>query len=411
MADNNTENQIPDVYTSSSPDRGELSIGSRKNKNKLLIVFIFLFGVLVVVTTALTFAMKAIEANETEAAEIDTVEHQPGEVSGVDRTSVGGSDWFAQVKAEKERKEEQERARIAREEKERERLEAEQARLARANEPVQRTGMSDSQQPTEPVPQVTPKQRHTTTARNAEPTPYERKLNGSVMVDIGGATNPSMQLASSSAPRNYDSSFDAPVYSDGVAIRRKSGTRDYLLQHGMSIPCALYTQVISDYQGFITCKVTQDVYSANGTTLLVERGSVISGSQRIALEPGKNRLFTTWSDVETPNGIRIDIHSLGAGRLGASGNEAWIDNHFKERFGGAILLSFIDDAFSALADKAKSNNSNVQFDNSTSTGSDIAAKALESTIDIKPTGYTKIGQRINIIVARDIDMSTVYDLQ
>ncbi|MGD6739552.1 hypothetical protein ACP5PY_25755 [Photobacterium leiognathi subsp. mandapamensis] len=37
----------------------------------------------------------------------------------------------------------------------------------------------------------------------------------------------------------------------------------------------------------------------------------------------------------------------------------------------------------------------------------MASKALENSINIPPTGYVPIGTRLNILVARDIDMSNV----
>jgi len=204
-----------------------------------------------------------------------------------------------------------------------------------------------------------------------------------------------------------DDSLTTADFTNGVAYKRKSGGLDFLMIHGTSIPCALVTQIISDYEGIVKCQVIQDVYSANGSALLVERGSSISGTQKVALEQGKSRIFTNWSTIETPHGVSIRIDSLGTGALGAAGSEAWVDNHYAQRFGGAILLSFVDDALGALSEKLSSKD-DVQFDNSTQNASDMAAKALDSSINIAPTGYAYIGQRINILVARDIDMSGVY---
>uniref|UniRef100_UPI000AC60665 TrbI/VirB10 family protein n=1 Tax=Vibrio harveyi TaxID=669 RepID=UPI000AC60665 len=68
-----------------------------------------------------------------------------------------------------------------------------------------------------------------------------------------------------------------PTFAMGHASKRKQGGLDFLLKHGSIVPCALYSQVISDYQGIVMCRVTQDVYSANGKALLVERGSLLTG--------------------------------------------------------------------------------------------------------------------------------------
>jgi type IV secretion system protein VirB10 len=182
-----------------------------------------------------------------------------------------------------------------------------------------------------------------------------------------------------------------------------------MLIHGTNIPCALQTEIISTYAGLVTCAVVSDVYSANGSTLLIEKGSKVFGNQNIALEQGQARVFLKWADIQTPEGVSIQIDSLGTGGLGASGVSAWVDNHFKERFGGAILLSFLDDAFATLANRTT--NSNISTDNTQDNASDMASKALENSIDIPPTAYVQIGTRLNILVARDIDMSNVYQLQ
>ncbi|HFI9759136.1 type IV secretion system protein VirB10 [Vibrio parahaemolyticus] len=394
MSDDNT---ISSAYESANLDRGELTVSGRKKKNKAVIVIALVLLSLVVVAVGVLFAI-----NQFREAEVETKPLQPestAEVVGVEKGTVGNdSAWFEKAKRDHEKdKAQQERA----------------AQWKREQELKQAKAQATHQQPVTvpktgvPEPNVA-KQSSTTSKRdkNAPPTPQERRLMGGLMVNVESGNAASSQ--SPSEPASYDNSYDAPTFAMGHASKRKQGGLDFLLKHGSIIPCALYSQVISDYQGIVMCRVTQDVYSANGKALLVERGSLLTGSQNVQLEAGKNRVFTTWADIETPNGIAIRIDSLGAGRLGASGNEAWVDNHFKERFGGAILLSFLDDAFSALAEKAASSDGDITFDSSTENASNMAEKALESSINISPTGYTQIGQRINIIVARDIDMSSVY---
>jgi len=246
-----------------------------------------------------------------------------------------------------------------------------------------------------------------------EKSPEQRAIEAREMIEARRFAAPIMfestQSVTSLSPTvgAVDDSLTTADFTNGVAYKRKSGGLDFLMIHGTSIPCALVTQIISDYEGIVKCQVIQDVYSANGSALLVERGSSISGTQKVALEQGKSRIFTNWSTIETPHGVSIRIDSLGTGALGAAGSEAWVDNHYAQRFGGAILLSFVDDALGALSEKLSSKD-DVQFDNSTQNASDMAAKALESSINIAPTGYAYIGQRINILVARDIDMSGVY---
>jgi type IV secretion system protein VirB10 len=245
------------------------------------------------------------------------------------------------------------------------------------------------------------------------PTPEElalaRKLSGSLSAVSEERQPLNGDVGNSFGGEDYDDSFDGSVFEPRTARVREKGATNFVMAHGSSIPCALYTQIISDYSGFVTCRVTQDVYSANGAVLLVERGSLVSGTQNVAMEAGKGRVFTKWAEIETPDGVLVRIDSLGTGPLGAAGNDVWVDNHYFERFSGAIMLSFVDDALATATNSMST--AGVVTDSSMDNIGNIAAQTLEQTLNIPPTGYSKIGQRINILVVRDVDFSSVYKLE
>ena len=389
-----------DSIPSVGADRASLNVGGRTKNKKPLVIGIFALLALAIIGFAgvLSF-MKAVNIDATTGVEVET-NHSAGTIES---TIENPNNYFEAIKKQKEqakKAEEQRRKREeaeAREQAERERKERERL-LMLGTQQNQRTGNVSGQ----PRPSVN--------FNNQEPaplTPYEesiqRKKSSSVTIDLGGARLQTLQ-----PQPEFDDSFNGSRFAPGRATLGPIGAADFLLSHGTAIPCAIYTQIISDYEGFVTCRTTQDVYSKNGATLLVERGSLVSGTQKVSLELGKARIFTIWSDIDTTKDVKIRLNSLGTGPLGASGIPAWVDNHFSERFGSAILLSFIDDAFSALAESQ--NDNNVQLDNSTENASDIASKALDASINIKPTGYSQLGQRINIMVVRDVDMSSVYQL-
>ncbi|WP_299496368.1 TrbI/VirB10 family protein [uncultured Shewanella sp.] len=390
---------IPNAYEGNDDlDRADLNIGGRTKKDKKVAFMIFVLVSIAVIFIAIFFVVKAIagkdESQEQEIASNTAVTSV--KVSKTDNNDAFFDAFNAKKEREKKIKADNERKRI------------EKARLAalaaeRANTQI---GKNLSTQGTvkDTPPPPTPPVREVSNNRD-ELTPEQRKMDNTVMLKLGTGN---VQL---SQQGEADNRYTVAAFANGSAASRGRNGLDFLLMHGSSIPCALYTQIISDYEGFVTCRVIQDVYSANGAALLVERGSLISGRQQVAMEQGKSRLFTTWADIETVNGISIKLDSLGAGRLGAAGSQAWVDHHYMQRFGGAVLLSFLDDAFSAIANHAKNSNSNVTYDNSTDNANDMAALVLEESIKIKPTGYSKIGQRINIIVARDIDFSTVYQFE
>lgn len=198
-------------------------------------------------------------------------------------------------------------------------------------------------------------------------------------------------------------------YPAGTAAIRPD--TKYLLIHGTSIPCTMVPRIVTNYPGMTRCMINKDVYSADQSVVLVKAGSFANGERKVSMKQGIAKVFVAWRDIETPDGVTVRLDSLAADQLGASGVDAWIDNHYPERFGGAILLSLFDDGMKALANSTQRNNGGVTFDSSTQNGQDMASIALENSINMEPTGYVNQGKETTIIVARDVDFRSVYGVQ
>ncbi|EOY0563307.1 type IV secretion system protein VirB10, partial [Campylobacter jejuni] len=191
--------------------------------------------------------------------------------------------------------------------------------------------------------------------------------------------------------------------------------QNLLLPKGTYIGCALKTRLVSSIKGGIACIVSNDVYSANGNTLLIEKGSTITGTFNTGqMDDGMDRLFVIWQEIRTPNNIIIPVYSGATDELGASGVQGWVDHHYLKRFGSAVLLSMIDDSLAILADqiagKDNKNNYANYTENTRDSAKEIANTALEKMIDIKPTLYKNQGDLVGVYVNRDIDFSKVYKL-
>ncbi|MFZ7203392.1 type IV secretion system protein VirB10 [Avibacterium avium] len=235
-------------------------------------------------------------------------------------------------------------------------------------------------------------------------TPAKRRLRGSVLVSLEGTSRGD---AGESDPDGIDNKLRGDIYSQGSAKLVRG--RNLLLIHGTQIPCALQTRLVTDQPSILICQVTKNIYSADGSTLLIERGSKVFGEQKKAIITGQNMAFVNWSEIDTPYGVRVRIDSLGTDSLGASGINVWVDEKWGKRFGGAILLSFIQDALATASQKAT--NTTVVYENSEANTGRMAEIALENSINIQPTGYAQQGQQINILVARDIDFSDIYKVK
>lgn len=205
------------------------------------------------------------------------------------------------------------------------------------------------------------------------------------------------------------SSLSGPGFASTKATLAPSGK--YLLAHGTYARCALYPEIVTEQPGIIDCRLTDPLYSADGSTVISEAGDKLTGVQQVQMVAGQQNVFTAWTELETSVGTRAQLDSLGAGPLGASGTKAWIDNHYMQRYGGAVMLSFIQDALKAASNAAAPSSGSDGFtvNNSEQNVASMADKALDSTINIPPTGYILPGTVITVIVARDIDFSSVFE--
>lgn len=184
----------------------------------------------------------------------------------------------------------------------------------------------------------------------------------------------------------------------------------YLVSHATYTRCALYTEIVTTHPGLVDCRLTDPLYSADGSTVIANAGDKLTGEQTVSVMAGETSVFTVWNMLETQSGTRARIDSLGAGPMGASGTEAWIDHHWKQKFQGAAMLSIFQDGMQALVNSTqKSSGSGYTVNNSEQNVESMASKVLDSTINIADTGHVLAGTVITVIIARDIDFSTVYE--
>lgn len=188
--------------------------------------------------------------------------------------------------------------------------------------------------------------------------------------------------------------------------------RRYLLSAGTALSCVLKTKIVTSYPGVTMCQLTRNVWSDNGEVLLARKGSLLIGEQNKVMTQGVARVFVNWTNLKDGN-VNVRIGALGTDSLGASGLPAWIDNHFGERFGGALMLSLLGDGLDILKNTTQetASNSNITYENTSDATKEMAKTTLENTINIPPTAYINQGTVLSVIVPRNIDFSSVYELQ
>jgi len=122
---------------------------------------------------------------------------------------------------------------------------------------------------------------------------------------------------------------------------------------------------------------------------------------------GMARIFVLWTEARTPTGVIVPLASPGTDELGRSGLSGTVDRHFLDRFGAAILISIVEGAVQAAV-QPRGGGAVIY---SPSGSQDIMTEVLKGTVNIPPTVTKQNGDRIQILVARDLDFRAVYELR
>jgi type IV secretion system protein VirB10 len=246
----------------------------------------------------------------------------------------------------------------------------------------------------------------------------ERRLGGAVSEGPEIRKDTSSAPASAAEARNApDESGATPGESALTALLHPSATtaararvlpaERLLLPKGAFIDCTLETAIDSTLPGMTTCVTATDTFGVDGSTVLIERGSKLVGETRGEVHQGAARVFVLWTEARTPTGVIVPLASPGTDELGRSGLPGEVNRHFFERFGAAILISVIDGAVQS----AVSSRGGGAVIINPSTSQDVMTEVLKGTINIPPTVTKAQGDRIQVLVARDLDFRSVYELK
>jgi len=195
---------------------------------------------------------------------------------------------------------------------------------------------------------------------------------------------------------------------------------DMVITEGTIIPCTLQTAINSELPSLVTCVVPIDIRGATGDVVLLDAGTKIVGQLQNGLLQGQNRVFVDWTRAETPHHVIVTLDSPGTDELGRGGLPGAVDNHFWDRFGGALMLTLVQGGLDAATIEAAGSGNNNSTSNQAalgfvyaaqSNGQSVANTALENTINIPPTLTKNQGDTVALIVAHDLDFSDVYSLQ
>ena len=249
--------------------------------------------------------------------------------------------------------------------------------------------------------------------------PQARRLGGQVFTRMARPAEDSPSTRADLPPKRSDSNAGATAEPTSVDRLLRSEitpsvaagmlpTQRLLLPKGAFLDCTLETALDSTLPGLTTCITAVDTFSADGTVVLLERGTKLIGEMRSQVQQGTARVFVLWTEARTPKGIVVALASPSTDELGRSGLPGTVDRHFADRFGAAILVSVIGGAIQSMVNRSQQSGGTVILN--PSGAGDVATEVLRSTLSIPPTVRVPQGRRIEVLVARDLDFQSVYSL-
>ncbi|MCW2066855.1 UNVERIFIED_ORG: type IV secretion system protein VirB10 [Stenotrophomonas maltophilia] len=191
---------------------------------------------------------------------------------------------------------------------------------------------------------------------------------------------------------------------------------DALLVRGTYLRCVLETRIITDIAGYTSCLVTEPVYSINGRSLLLPKGSKIYGAYGGG--PTGKRVEVIWDRITTPNGIDVAMSSPGVDQLGGAGHPGQYSAHWGSRLASALMISLIADAFKYAAAEhgpesttVASNGFAVRSPYESATARTMERLANEALSEGRrpPTVTINQGTIVNVYVAKDVDFTGVLN--
>jgi type IV secretion system protein VirB10 len=187
-----------------------------------------------------------------------------------------------------------------------------------------------------------------------------------------------------------------------------------IMTRGQVIPCTVMPAIDTTLTGIVTCITAEDATGADNKVSLMDRGTVCVGQQGGGVTHGQRRVGIIWQRCETPQHVLVPLDSGATDALGRPGIPGEVDNHFWDRFGGAIALSLISDIgpyLTAIRQSSGNNNTAIAFPNILNGPQEVMGEVLKNTMDIRPTITAPQGARVLIYLAGDIDFRDVYQLE
>ena len=203
-----------------------------------------------------------------------------------------------------------------------------------------------------------------------------------------------------------DASVAGTVSSGHVTTSANAlGDISGVIPQGTLITGILETTIQSDLPGNLRAVVSEDIWSADASRLLMPKGTVLIGRYESDLSTGQRRVLVAWNTARLPDGRSIQMDASGTDALGRAGLGGHVDAHFSEKFEAAFLISAVS-ALGTLGSSARIAHEATEtaFHDGSATMSNALGSALDGYLSVPPTLHVDQGTPITVFVQRDLSI-------
>lgn len=205
--------------------------------------------------------------------------------------------------------------------------------------------------------------------------------------------------------------FDASAVSGQVSLIRENS-----IYPGTIIHAVMINGINTDYPGFITARVINNVYdSKTGKHLLIPQGSILRGSYSSS-SIGVSRVQIAWQTlILNRDGVDFFVNlgsQVGVDKSGYSGIKGTLNDHafeYLKAAGISALFTYINSNIYEVTNAQTNKTLQDMISESQSVGNRLADRILDRALDIQPTVIVRPGTRVSVDV-NDVLTLIPYDI-
>ena len=184
---------------------------------------------------------------------------------------------------------------------------------------------------------------------------------------------------------------------------------EHRLFEGTVIEATLVNRLDGAFAGPVKCLVTTNVYSPDRLRLLIPQGSKVLGKVIPVESAGQQRLALLFHRILRPDGYSVDVSAPGLSQEGQTGLRDKVNHHYVQIFAASLAIGTVAGLTQADTRYGPDRSSaDVYRQGVASSLSDSALRVLERFINVLPTFTIREGQRVKVVLTRDVALPT-YD--